>query len=157
MPDVCIVETTRAYLGLTRAAERIHRRFLDVLRAELNRQGIRDLNTVQALLLANIGEQAVTLRELVDQGHYQASNVSYHLRKLEDLGYLSTSRSDYDRRTVTFRLTDKGATVIDRIADIEGSISGRLPDREIAADDLESAAATLRAVEQVWSEYLTTR
>ncbi|MCW8951516.1 MAG: MarR family transcriptional regulator, partial [Rhodospirillales bacterium] len=33
----------------------MHRRFLDVLRAELVRLDIKDVNAVQALLLANIG------------------------------------------------------------------------------------------------------
>ena len=34
--------------------ERLHRRFLDVLRAELERHGIDEVNNVQGLLLANI-------------------------------------------------------------------------------------------------------
>ncbi|MCH7958105.1 MAG: MarR family transcriptional regulator, partial [Proteobacteria bacterium] len=45
----------KEYIELTRLIERLHRRFLDVLRAELNRMSIKDINAVQALLLANIG------------------------------------------------------------------------------------------------------
>ena len=44
------------YLNLTHLVERLHRRYIDLLRAELNRVGIKELNGVQALLLANIGE-----------------------------------------------------------------------------------------------------
>ncbi len=157
MPDVALSTETRAYLDLTRAAERVHRRFLDVLRAELSRDGIRDLNTVQALLLTNIGDQTLTMRELVDQGHYQASNVSYHIRKLEDLGYLETARSTYDRRTVTFLLTKKGLDVLARIGEIELSLLRKLPDRRIEPERLADAVSTLRSVEQAWSDYLTDR
>ena len=72
----------KEYLELTRLIERLHRRFLDLLRAELNGLGIRDLNSVQALLLANIGEEEIAVRDLVERGYYQGSNVSYNIKKL---------------------------------------------------------------------------
>ena len=45
-----------AYRELTHLVERLHRRLLDVVRAELTRADIHDLNGVQALLLANVGD-----------------------------------------------------------------------------------------------------
>ena len=48
------------YLDLTRLVERLHRRFLDVIRAELSRMNVRDLNG-QALLLANIGGERIAI------------------------------------------------------------------------------------------------
>jgi hypothetical protein len=62
----------KEYLELTRLIERLHRRFLDLLRAELNRLGIRDINSVQALLIANIGKEEIAIRDLVERGYYQA-------------------------------------------------------------------------------------
>ena len=53
---------SRTYSELTRLIERLHRRFIDVIRAELNRLGVRDLNGVQALLLANIGDEDFVIR-----------------------------------------------------------------------------------------------
>ena len=67
---------SRTYSELTRLIERLHRRFLDVIRAELNRLGVRDLNGVQALLLANIGDEAMAIRDLVERGYYQGSRCS---------------------------------------------------------------------------------
>ena len=58
----------KQYLELTRLIERLHRRFIDVLKTELNRLGVRDVNGVQALLLTNIGEQKITIRDLVERG-----------------------------------------------------------------------------------------
>ncbi|MDB9703887.1 hypothetical protein OAA86_07310 [Rhodospirillales bacterium] len=41
---------SKEYIELTLLIERLHRRFLDVLRTELKRIGVRDINGVQALI-----------------------------------------------------------------------------------------------------------
>jgi len=50
-----------AYIDLAKTIERLHRRFLDVVRAELNRLGHRDLTAVQAMLLTNIGDEEIVI------------------------------------------------------------------------------------------------
>ncbi|MCH8237118.1 MAG: MarR family transcriptional regulator, partial [Proteobacteria bacterium] len=60
----------KEYLELTRLIERLHRRFIDVLKTELTRIGVRDINGVQALLLTNIGEEEMAIRDLVERGYY---------------------------------------------------------------------------------------
>ena len=60
---------------MTRLIERLHRRILDLLRAELNRLGIRDINSVQTLLIANIGKEEIAIRDLVERGYYQGMSV----------------------------------------------------------------------------------
>ena len=89
------------YFELTRMIERLHRQFIDVLKAELNRTGVRDINGVQALLLTNIGHQQISSRDLVERGYYMGSNVSYNIKKLNDLGYLEQERSAHDQGSVT--------------------------------------------------------
>ncbi len=79
----------KQYFELNRLIERLHRRFIDVLKTELNRIGVRNINGVQALLLSNIGEEKITIRDLVERGYYLGSNVSYNIKKLTDLGYLN--------------------------------------------------------------------
>ena len=61
--------------------ERLHRLLLDVVKDEFERLKILDINSVQALLLFNIGENEVTAGELKARGYYQGSNVSYNLKK----------------------------------------------------------------------------
>jgi len=68
--------------------ERLHSFLLDVIKDEFERLGVLEINTVQALLLFNIGENEVTAGELRSRGYYQGSNVSYNLKKLVDLGYM---------------------------------------------------------------------
>ncbi len=77
---------------------------LDVIKDEFDRRGRADVNSVQALLLYNIGDNDVTASELRTRGYYLGSNVSYNVKKLVELGYLSHQRSRVDRRSVRIRL-----------------------------------------------------
>lgn len=56
--------------------ERLHRQFLDVLKVELERAGIFDINNVQSMILYNIGTDELTVGELTMRGFYLGSNVS---------------------------------------------------------------------------------
>ena len=47
----------QAYLATIVLLERMHRQFLEVLKTELDQQGVRDINNVQALILYNIGKE----------------------------------------------------------------------------------------------------
>ena len=93
------------YLDNLALVERLHRLLLDVIKDEFERLGILEINSVQALLLHNIGENEVTAGELKSRGYYQGSNVSYNLKKLVELGYMHHQRSEIDRRSVRVRLT----------------------------------------------------
>lgn len=91
--------------------ERLHRRLLDVIKDEFDRRGRADINSVQALLLYNIGDKELTAGELRTRGYYLGSNVSYNLKKLVELGFLDHQRSRVDRRSVRIRLTPQGQEV----------------------------------------------
>ena len=65
-----------AYLETIALIERLHRECLEVIRADLDRHGIRDLNNVQAMILFNIGTDELTVGELTNRGYYLGSNVS---------------------------------------------------------------------------------
>jgi hypothetical protein len=68
--------------------ERLHRRLLDVIKDEFDRRGRSDINSVQALLLYNIGDKELTAGELRTRGYYLGSNVSYNVKKLVEMGFL---------------------------------------------------------------------
>src|SRR5262245_3989104 len=96
------------YLECLNLVERLHRQLLDVIKDELERVNQPDVNSVQALLLFNIGEQELTAGELRTRGHYLGSNVSYNLKKLVEGGFINHVRSESDRRSVRVSLTEKG-------------------------------------------------
>ena len=144
----------KEYLEFTRLIERLHRRFLDLLRAELNHLSIRDINSVQALLLANIGEEQIAIRDLVERGYYQGSNVSYNIKKLAEMGYLEQERSAHDRRSVSIRLTTKAMNVVERIRELEQRIAGELDQQDFGSTEIETICQALRRVERTWTDYV---
>ena len=97
------------YLEALTLVERLHRRLLDVIKDEFDRRGRSDINSVQALLLYNIGDKELTAGELRTRGYYLGSNVSYNLKKLVEMGFLDHQRSRVDRRSVRIRLTAQGS------------------------------------------------
>jgi DNA-binding MarR family transcriptional regulator len=99
------------YLEALTLVERLHRRLLEVIKDEFDRYGRSDINSVQALLLYNIGDKQLTAGELRTRGYYLGSNVSYNLKKLVELGFLDHQRSRIDRRSVRIRLTPQGQEV----------------------------------------------
>ncbi len=151
-PDSASVR--RDYLDLTRAIERLHRRFLDVLRAELTRLGLRELNGVQALLLSNIGDEEITIRDLIERGYYQGSNVSYNIKKLTEMGFLVQRRADHDRRSVTIVLTDKARSVVEHIRSLEERIAGSLAEHDLDSSEINNLCRALRRLEGVWTEVI---
>ncbi len=73
------------YLVSLKLIERLHRLLLDVIKDEFERLGRSDVNSVQALLLYNIGDAELTAGELTSRGYYLGSNVSYNLKKLVEV------------------------------------------------------------------------
>ncbi len=108
-------EIKHRYLEALTLIERLHRRLLDVIKDEFERNGEQEINSVQALLLFNIGDSELTAGELKTRGYYQGSNVSYNLKKLVDQGYVSHERSNADKRSVRISLTDKGHVIREQV------------------------------------------
>ncbi len=144
----------RQYIELTRLIERLHRRFIDVLKTELNRIGVRDINGVQALLLSNIGEQKITIRDLVERGYYLGSNVSYNIKKLTDLGYLDQERTPHDRRSVTVGLTEKALGIVWAMRELQENNAQAFSRHDAGPDDIDEICKGLRSLERTWSDYI---
>ena len=131
--------------------ERLHRLLLDVMKDEFERLGWIDINSVQALLLFNIGSEEVTAGDLKARGYYQGSNVSYNLKKLVEGGYLNHDRCRADRRSVRISLTEKGEEIRDLVADIFASQHQRLLDQTFEGDtDFETMNDRMRRLEMFW-------
>ncbi|MCJ9669313.1 MULTISPECIES: transcriptional regulator LdtR [unclassified Neorhizobium] len=119
-------DTIRAlYMESLHLVERLHRRLLDVIKDEFDRQGRDDVNAVQALLLFNIGNSELTAGELRSRGYYLGSNVSYNVKKLVDLGFINHQRSRIDRRSVRISLTPEGQAIAETV--------GKLYERHIGS------------------------
>lgn len=146
---------TNAYRDLTHLVERLHRRLLDVVRAELTRADIHDLNGVQALLLVNVGENEIAVRDLVERGYYLGSNVSYNIRKLTELGYLKQKQTKHDKRSVTVIPTDKAKKAIAAVRNGEAKHAEFYGDALSGLCDTETVCDALKRLERVWTENLS--
>lgn len=103
------------YLKLVTMIERLHRLFLEVLKVELSQLNVRDINNVQSLILYNIGQDQVTIGELMSRGYYLGSNVSYNSQKMIQNGYLLQKISPNDRRSVHVELSQKGFELYEKL------------------------------------------
>jgi len=147
----------KQYFELTRMIERLHRQFIDVLKTELNRTGVRDINGVQALLLTNIGREQISIRDLVERGYHLGSNVSYNIKKLTDLGYLEQKRSLHDKRSVTVWLMDKVLDVVASMTDLQDYNAQAFMSRAAVTADpgaIDGIFRGLRSLERTWSDYI---
>jgi DNA-binding MarR family transcriptional regulator len=143
-----------AVKDLPHLIERMHRRFLDVLRIELGRLNIHDLSPVQAMMLANIGDGEISVRDLIERGYYLGSNASYNLKNLVEGGYVDRQASTRDRRAARLKLSEKGQTILAALAKINTSMAEPLIKGEAEANDLEITYKTLRRLERRWSDSL---
>ncbi|MBK1623592.1 transcriptional regulator LdtR [Afifella marina] len=146
------------YLDALTLVERLHRRLLDVIKDEFDRMGRSDVNSVQALLLFNIGDAELTAGELRTRGYYLGSNVSYNLKKLVDAGFIYHERSRVDRRSVRVSLTEKGkevADVVDRL--YERHIGSIEKVGGVSEDDFKRLNKTLHRLERFWTDQILYR
>ena len=146
------------YLEALTLVERLHRRLLDVIKDEFDRRGRADINSVQALLLYNIGDKELTAGELRTRGYYLGSNVSYNLKKLVELGFLDHQRSRVDRRSVRIRLTPQGQE-IRKIVDSLYQKHVRTVEQVggITADEFTVLNKSLHRLERFWTDQILYR
>jgi len=134
---------------LPRLIERMHRRFLDVVRLELGHIGIEDISPVQAMMLDNIGDEEISVRGLIERGYYLGSNASYNLKQLVDGGYVERRASSRDRRAAQLKVSPKGKQILEALAKLNTTMAEPLMHE---AADIEAAWRALRKLERRWSD-----
>lgn len=137
------------HLDLAREVERVHRRYLDLLRAELMRLGIDDVSPAQVLMLFTIGNDQLSVRDLLERGNYLGSNASYNLKRLLEAQYIEREASSRDRRSAHISLATRGHELCAKIRDIDQSYQQLLVRDHEQLRDLETTVKTLRRVEMM--------
>ena len=156
--DTAPDDTKTLYLDALTLVERLHRRLLDVIKDEFDRRGRADINSVQALLLYNVGDKELTAGELRTRGYYLGSNVSYNLKKLVEMGFLDHQRSRVDRRSVRIKLTEKGQEVRN-IVDTLYQKHVRTVEQVggISSDEFSALNKALHRLERFWTDQILYR
>ena len=147
----------RVYLEVVALVERLHRQFLEVVKTEIDRMGVHDVNNVQAMILYHIGTDELTVGELTQRGYYLGSNVSYNLKKLIEHEYIAQARSPHDRRSVRIKLAPKGVDLRDKLDVAFQSHSDELARSTVREGDLAASGETLKRLERFWTTFLNGR
>ncbi len=142
------------YLESILLVERLHRRFLDVIKTELDRLNISDINNVQTLILYNISGEELTVGELTNRGYYLGSNVSYNVKKLVENNYLVQEKSPHDKRSTRVKLSEKGLELCEKIDALYERHVEELEGGNPSLDQLSAINATLHDLERYWTSYI---
>jgi len=145
----------QVYLETILLIERLHRRFLDVIKSELDRLKIEDINNVQTLILYNIGDDQLTVGELTNRGYYLGTNVSYNVKHLVTTGYLIQQKAPHDKRSTRVKLSEKGLTLVKQMeALIERNVD-ELNKRSPGLAFLTETNKSMHQLERFWTEYMS--
>lgn len=145
---------TQTYHEIARVIERMHRRFLDVLRIELGRIGIDDISPVQVMMLLNISSGEISVRDLIERGYYLGSNASYNLKNLVERGYVDRAASLRDKRAARLRLSAKGVELAERLRQMAAEHADGLIREDADVQDFETTYRTLRRLERKWTDVI---
>lgn len=150
-------ETPNPALELPRLIERMHRRYLDVVRLELVRLKADDISPVQYMMLQNIsqgGKSAgeISVRDLIERGYYLGSNASYNLKQLVERGYVDRGAAARDKRTARLKLSAKGGKLVTTMRQRDLANLEPLLAESGAPAAFEACHKLLRQLERRWSE-----
>lgn len=137
--------------------ERNYKLFLEVLKREIDKEGYIAINAVQAFMLMNIGDNVVTIGEIISRGYYIGTNATYNIKKLIKSGYLDSTPSSYDKRAIYLKLTPRG---FDLIQKLDKTLTQYMKDFEIKTKGKFSIAKGiefLRDMETFWNDVLLLR
>lgn len=142
------------YLETILLIERLHRRFLDVIKTELDRLKIEEINNVQTLILYNINNEQITIGELTNRGYYLGSNVSYNVKDLVEKGFLIKERSPHDKRSTRVKLSEKGLSLCEKIDELYKRHLEALKTGTPNLASLPEINTGLHQLEQFWTSYI---
>jgi DNA-binding MarR family transcriptional regulator len=143
--------TIITHFELARTLERANRRFATFLQAEMTRQGVQEIGPAHAMLLLTIGNDELSVGQLMDRGPYGGTNLSYYLKQLGECGYIERIPLARDRRTVRIRLTEKARELCADLTEVAAKYH-----RLVAGDPenirkMEVAFETLDRLERAWA------
>jgi len=141
-----------SYLNVIQLLPQIHRQFMEVIKKDLEGIKINDINNVQSIMLFNIGDTTLSIGDLTLSGVYIGSNVSYHVKKMVENGYLIQEHSAYDRRVSHVRVTEKGRKLREELTMTHQRRIDLLADVALSSDELQAAMSVLRLLDRFWSD-----
>jgi DNA-binding MarR family transcriptional regulator len=138
------------YTQLIPLLERMHRQFMEMVAMEVHASGVHDINSVQAMIVHNIGDLEMTVGELTVRGCHLRANLSYNVSALRQNGYIVQERSSHDRRSVRVRLSEKGMDLHQKLKRMHERHVASLAQGPCLYEDMQEAHRTLLRLERFW-------
>jgi DNA-binding MarR family transcriptional regulator len=88
--------------------DKINVSFLALMKNELEKLKVDDINPVQAYILYKLGEKEVNVGDISNNKYYNGSNVSYNLKNLVEKDYFTQTANQQDKRSSRIRISAKG-------------------------------------------------
>lgn len=95
--------------------DQTHKSFLELMNHELESIDANDLTPIQGFIILSIGDNNVSLSEIVLKRGYSGSNASYNIKKMVSGGYIKQIPSPHDKRSFLLTLTEKGKNIFDKL------------------------------------------
>lgn len=135
--------------------ERLHRLFLEVIKSELDKMNIQDINNIQCFILYNIGDNKLSVGEITNRGYYLGSNVTYNLKKMVENQYLVQEQSLHDRRSSHIFLSPKGVDLYGKFEKLFSTHSENLSHNGFSETQIRDLSILLGKLESFWSFLIT--
>jgi len=126
--------------------------FLRNIERELIKNRVRDLNSLQALTIYNIGIDGSTISKVQTNGFKIGTNISYNIFKLEKLKYIFKIPNIHDERSVCVKITEKGIAVINIVDSVIMSQSELLKEFYDKGYNSDIKDNILFKLQKIWSE-----
>lgn len=143
--------TKSTYLQTISTLQQLHRQLLEVVKLELGKLGVTDINNVQALLLYNIGVDELSVGELNFRAHYLDANISHKLKKLLAAGYVEQRRAPHDGRSVQVQLSAKGLGLYRALDTAFDRQAHELEAEALSEGDLFEVSRGLGKLQRFWA------
>src|SRR3954451_13282749 len=122
----------------------LHWKFLQLIKLELERLSVTDINAVQCVRLFNMHDVETTITAM----NLRGCNVAYNISKMVAAGYLTREYQARDRRCALIKLTDKARSLRAQLSRIHQRHARSLGQTLITDSDLEATLITLRHLER---------
>ena len=126
--------------------------FLRNIEKELVKNRVRDINSLQALTIYNIGIDGSTISKVQTNGFKIGTNISYNIFKLEKLKYIFKIPNIHDERSVCVKITEKGIAVINIVDSVIMSQSELLKEFYDKGYNSDIKDNILFKLQKIWSE-----
>ncbi|MEM7071148.1 MAG: helix-turn-helix domain-containing protein [Pseudomonadota bacterium] len=114
------------YVEILRLSAQMQNSWCEMIKLELDKNGFEGISPQQALMLYYLGDQEVSIKDLVARGYASTGNPSYSVSKLAQRKFLITHQSKSDKRSIRVRLGENGYKVTACIKDMTRRHSAEL-------------------------------